>query len=278
MDILERLNSAIDYIEVNICDEINFDRVAQIACCSVNHFHRMFSFITGITLSEYTRRRRLTLAALELVNSEIRIIDLAVKYGYDSPDSFTRAFQKMHGITPSYARKTGVKLKSYPKMTFYIKLKGDMAMNYKIVEKESFELVGKGITVTMDNVGVKAHAFWQESNKDGTIEKLRNAANGEESYGVTCYEKDIQNKTWSYHIAYKYNSAIKECEFDILKIPELTWVVFDAYGPQPQAIKELWEKAYSEWFPSSGYTDVGGPEMEVYYPDKCELWIPIKKL
>lgn len=275
---LERLNGAIDYIEKNLTDEIDFEMAARIACCSANHFQRMFSYLSGISLSEYIRRRRLTLAALELQNSDIKIIDLAVKYSYDSPDSFTRAFYKMHGMTPTCAREEGVTLKSYPKMTFFISLKGETAMNYKIEEKESFELIGKGIMVTMDEVGEKAPALWQECHENGTLKKMQTLTGGDEVYGVTCYRNDKEHNTWSYHIAYKNNKAVKECEFDILKIPALTWVVFENKGPQPQAIKALWEKAYSEWFPSSGYTDLGGPEMEVYYEDRCELWIAIKKI
>lgn len=279
MDLLQRMNGAIDYIELNITEAIDFEKISQIACCSANHFQRMFSYITGISLSEYIRRRRLTLAALELQNSDIKIIDLAVKYNYDSPDSFTRAFQKIHGITPTCARDAGVELKSYPKMTFFITLKGDVAMNYRILERDEFELVGKGIMVNMDNVGVKAPELWKEVHSDGTLEKLRTLSEGKEEYGVTCYSHNSQASTFSYHIAFQNNSSLSsDCEFEILRIPALTWVVFESKGPQPQAIKELWEKAYSEWFPSSGYTDLGGPEMEVYYHNQCELWISVKKV
>ncbi|HEX3048362.1 MAG TPA: AraC family transcriptional regulator [Bacillota bacterium] len=279
MDLLQRMNGALDFIESNITEEIDLEKVAQIACCSANHFQRMFSYITGISLSEYIRRRRLTLAALELQESDVKIIDLAVKYNYDSPDSFTRAFQKMHGITPSCARHLGVELKSYPKMTFYITLKGDVSMNYRIEEKAAFELIGKSIMVNVENVGIKAPEFWKEVHSDGTYEKLQTVTKGKEVYGVTCYLNNIQDGTFSYHIAFQNNSSANEnCEFEIIKIPALTWVVFESKGPQPQAIKELWERAYSEWFPSSGYSDLGGPEAEVYYQDKCELWISIKKM
>jgi AraC family transcriptional regulator len=279
MDVLQRMNGAIDHIELNLTEETDMEKISQIACCSANHFQRMFSFITGISLSEYIRRRRLTLAALELQSSDVKIIDLATKYNYDSPDSFTRAFQKIHGITPKYARDAGVELKSYPKMTFSITLKGDVAMNYRILEQESFELVGKGIMVNTENVGVKAPELWEEVLSDGTLEKLKTLSDGKEAHGVTCYKHSTNENTFSYHIAFKNNSLLNtDCGYEVMKIPALTWVVFESKGPQPQAIQELWEKAYSEWFPSSYYTDAGGPEMEVYYQDKCELWIPVKKL
>jgi AraC family transcriptional regulator len=142
MDSLEKMNEALSYIEENITNEIDFKEVARLAFCSEYHFQRMFSFLAGITLSEYIRRRRLTLAAFELNNSNIRIIDIAVKYEYNSPDSFTRAFQVLHGITPSEARKNGQSLKAYPRMTFQLSIKGGSELNYRIEEKEAFRIIG----------------------------------------------------------------------------------------------------------------------------------------
>ena len=124
MEWIVRLNSAINYIEENIYDEIDLEEVAKIACCGTYHFQRMFSFIVDMPLSEYIRRRRMTLAAFELQNSDIKIIDLAIKYDYDSPVSFSRAFQNMHGITPSEVRDKSMVLKAYPRSSFYISITG----------------------------------------------------------------------------------------------------------------------------------------------------------
>jgi len=137
MDLLERVNGALHYIEENLTDEIDFQEVARIACCSEYHFKRMFAFLAGVTLSEYIRRRRLTLAAFELQDSGKRVIDVALKYGYNSPDAFTRAFH-----TPTEARQTRHLLKAYPRMTFQLTIKGGREMNYRIVEKEAFRIVG----------------------------------------------------------------------------------------------------------------------------------------
>jgi AraC-type DNA-binding domain-containing proteins len=276
MDLLGRMNCALDYIEEKLADEVDLNKIAQTVCCSANHFQRMFSFITGISLTEYIRRRRLTAAGLELQKSNIKVIDLALKYGYNSPDAFSRAFEKMHGVTPTEARESGVVLKSYPKMIFYISIKGDVGMDYRIVEKEAFELVGKGVMVNMDNVGQKAGEFWRQCDKDGTCRRLMEMSGGELFYGVTCYSYG-RNDTWSYHIACdNKNNLEKVEELDILRVPAHTWVVFQSSAPLNEAIKELWGKAYSEWLPSSGYTALNGPEMEVYHQDRVELWIPIK--
>jgi AraC family transcriptional regulator len=151
MDWLDKMNGAINYIEDNLDSEIGFEKVARIAGCSSYHFQRMFSFITDVPLSEYIRRRRMTLAAYELQNSDIKIIDLALKYGYDSPNSFTRAFQMMHGVTPSATRKTSVPLKAYPKISVQITIQGDREMNYKIVEEKGSKLFGSSIEVSFQN-------------------------------------------------------------------------------------------------------------------------------
>lgn len=142
MDWLDRMNSAMEYIETNLADNISYDKIAQIACCSTYHFQRMFPFITGVSLSEYIRRRRLTLAAFELQTTDVKVIDVAMKYGYDSPEAFSRAFKNLHGIIPISVRDKGVSLKAYPRMSFHISIKGDIEMNYRIEQKRSFEMFG----------------------------------------------------------------------------------------------------------------------------------------
>lgn len=142
MDLLKSMNDAMRYIEDNLTNEIDFKVVARIAHCSEYHFKRMFSFLAGITVSEYIRRRRLSLAAFELTNSKLKIIDIAVKYGYNSPDSFTRAFQNLHGVTPSETRNNGQQLKAFPPMTFQLSIRGGNEMNYRIEQKKAFNIVG----------------------------------------------------------------------------------------------------------------------------------------
>lgn len=142
MDALSSMNNALEYIEENLTGDIDYSEISRIAHCSEYHFKRMFSFLSGISLSEYIRRRRLTLAALDLKDSNIRVIDVAVKYGYRSADSFSRAFYSMYGILPSEARSENIQLKAYPRMTFQLSIKGGDVMNYRIIEKDSFKLVG----------------------------------------------------------------------------------------------------------------------------------------
>jgi AraC family transcriptional regulator len=130
MDWLARMNNAMEYIETHLSEAIDYDQVAGIACCSTYHFQRMFSFITNVPLAEYIRRRRLTLAAFELQNTGVKVLDIALKYGYESPEAFSRAFKKMHGVAPMSARDNGVSLKAYPRLSFHISIRGDEEMNY----------------------------------------------------------------------------------------------------------------------------------------------------
>ena len=142
MDWLDRMNRAMDYMETHLADEISYEEIARKACCSSYHFQRMFPFITGVPLSEYIRRRRLTLAAFDLQTAGCKVIDVALKYGYESPESFTRAFKSLHGISPAAARRVGASLKAYPRMAFQLSIKGDIEMKYRIETREAFDVFG----------------------------------------------------------------------------------------------------------------------------------------
>ncbi len=168
MDWLERMNNALEYIENHLDEEIDYKEIAKKAYCSEYHFSRMFSSIAGISLSEYIRRRRLTLAAFEIQKSDIRIIDVAVKYGYVSADSFARAFQKTHGIKPSDARINGVQLKAFPRISFQISIKGDTEMEYRI-ENLDYELriIGKSKPVKTSRAFKTIPTLWNNAKKDG---------------------------------------------------------------------------------------------------------------
>lgn len=180
MDSLKRMNEAINYIEENLVDEIDCKEVAKLAFCSEYHFKRMFSFLAGISLSEYIRRRRLTLAAFELRDSSVKVIDVAMKYGYRSPDSFTRAFQQLHGITPSKARNNGHALKAYPRMTFQLSITGGKEMNYRMEEKDAFRIVGmmKRVPIIFHGVNPEIAAMWKTLNEE-TIHQLKELSNVE---------------------------------------------------------------------------------------------------
>jgi AraC family transcriptional regulator len=289
MDSLKRLNEAIGYIEQNLTSDIDFKEVARIAYCSEYHFQRMFSYLAGVSLSEYIRRRRLSSAAFELINSNMRILDIAIKYGYSSPDSFTRAFQSLHGISPSEARRKCQSLKAFPRMTFQLSIQGGNEMNYRIVEKEAFHLVGikKRVPIIFNGVNPEIAAMWQslDLEKINTLKQLSNVEPiGLLSASTNFSEGRMEEKGELDH--YIGVATNKGCPVGLSKldVPALTWAVFEAVGPFPDTLQNVWGRIYSEWFPSSNYELAKGPEIlwnehkDVSSPTfRSEIWVPVSQ-
>ncbi|NPV93454.1 MAG: AraC family transcriptional regulator [Firmicutes bacterium] len=288
MDALKQMNVAMRYIEENLTEEIDFRQVARHAGCSEHHFRRMFSFLSGFTVSEYIRLRRLTRAALELQNYNIRIIDLAVKYGYDSPDSFTRAFQGFHGITPREARNLGASLKAVLPMTFQLTIKGGDPMDYRIEEKSAFQIVGikKRIKLIFEGVNPQMDSMWQSLTMED-LEELK-ALCSTEPAGILCVsagfeERTVEGTELDQYIGVATTKSAPE-RWSVLPVEASTWAVFTAVGYFPKSLQDTWARIYSEWFPTSGYESTGGPEMlwneskDTSRPDyKSEIWIPVVK-
>ncbi|MDM5291687.1 AraC family transcriptional regulator [Peribacillus simplex] len=289
MDLLKNMNDAIKFIEENLTNEIDFKEVARLAYCSEYHFKRMFSFLAGISLSEYIRRRRLTLAAFELKDNNIKVIDLAIKNGYSSPDSFARAFQHLHGITPSEARSNGHSLKAYPPMSFQLSIKGGSEMNYRIEEKEAFHIIGikKRVPIIFNGVNPEISSMW-ESLDEKTINELKNLSNVEPlgllSASTNFSEGRLDEKGELDH--YIGAATTRECPDNLtqLEVDASTWAVFEAVGSFPETLQNVWGRIYSEWFPVSNYEQIDGPEIlwnenkDVTSPTfRSEIWIPVMK-
>ena len=290
MDSLRNMNKALAYIEEHLTENIDYSEVSKIASCSEYHFKRMFSFLSGIGLSEYIRRRRLTLAAFDLKDTNLRIIDVAVKYGYDSADSFSRAFHAMHGILPSKARIENTQLKAFPQMTFQLSINGGFEMKYRIVEKDPFRLVGFKKHVPLIFAGVNPEiAKMTELLTPEVIKSLKALSNIEPSGIVSAStnfsERRMEEKGELDHYIGVATSSAETAEFDVLEVDAGTWAVFESIGPFPETLQNVWGRIYSEWFPSSGYEAVEGPEiLWNESPDtgnlqyRSEIWIPVKKI
>ena len=260
MDSLSSMNNAMVYIEEHLTEDIDYSEVSKIAYCSEYHFKRMFSFLSGISLSEYIRRRRLTLAALDLKDRDLRIIDVAVKYGYNSADSFSRAFHSLHGILPSEARSENTQLKAYPRMTFQLSIQGGCEMNYRIVEKEAFKLVGfkKRVPVLFKGVNPEIAKMTELLTMD-VINQLKAISNVEPtgiiSASTNFSEGRMEERGELDHYIGVATSSDETAELDVLKIEASTWAVFESIGPFPETLQNVWGRIYSEWFPSSGYDE-----------------------
>lgn len=281
MEWIERLNEAIGYIEENLAGEIDYEQLGRIACCSSYHFQRMFSYMAGMPLSEYIRRRRMSLAAVDLQGGDAKISDVAVKYGYSSPTAFNRAFQSIHGIAPSAVRAEGVSVKSFPPITFRIIVKGVGEMNYRIETKEAFRITG--VSVPLEKEIEKNFAVipskWQEISVNGTLQRLIQMMDTE-PMGVLGVSTCNGEEAWRYYIAV---SSSKEGEgLEEYIVPAATWAIFPGEGTN-ESIQELERRIVTEWLPTSGYEYADAPDIEVYIsPDpqnaKYEVWIPVVKV
>lgn len=275
---IEGIQNAIEYIEDNLTEDLDIHDIAEKACVSAFYFQRIFNTLCGFTVGEYIRNRRLTLAAQELSKSDIKVIDVAIKYGYDSPDSFTRAFTKFHGISPSAARSKGANLKSFARVRIKLTLEGGTMLEYKIVEKEQFTVMGKLRSFNMETSYSEIPKFWDEhlNSEDAKIVCGM--------YGV-CLDGD--GKNFDYMIADNYLPWNEVPEGYITKvIPAGTWAVFPCKGQLPKSLQDVNTKIWAEWLPGCrDYKLAGNYNIEMYGPPVensedyyCEIWVPVEKI
>ncbi|MBY0121835.1 AraC family transcriptional regulator [Bacillus sp. S/N-304-OC-R1] len=286
---IESIQKAIDYIEEHLQEEITIEEVAFRANASAFHFQRTFTILTDMSVGEYIRRRRLTLAAQELSRTNCKIIDLAFKYGYDTPEAFTKAFRRQHGVAPTEARKYMGKLKFYERLVVQVILKGAEPMKYNVLERDGFQVVGikRGYSIVNGGNLIGIPKLWDEVLNDGTCEKVARLNNGQIKgvLGVcVCADNNdaASQGMIDYWVAAESTDKVPE-GFLSLDIPASKWVVFEVHGPMPDAMQKKWKQIFSEWFPTSGYEHAGTPELEVYPEEDStsenyysEIWIPVK--
>ncbi|MCI8844686.1 MAG: AraC family transcriptional regulator [Oscillospiraceae bacterium] len=280
MEWVERLNQSINYMEEHLTSEVDYERLGQIACCSAYHYQRMFAYMAGVTLAEYIRRRKMSLAAVDLQGKNEKIMDVAAKYGYSSPTAFNRAFQSIHGIAPSAVKGDGAAVKSFPPMTFSIAVKGAEEMNYRIETKEVFRIIGVSAPLykELEQNFTVVPQMWQEAASNGTIQKLAGMMDAPPAglLGVSACHDEEQ---WKYWIAV---SSTKDCgEFEEYTVPACTWAIFPGSGAN-LSIQNLEQRIITEWLPTSGYEYANAPDIEVYLnadPQNAqyEVWIPVRK-
>lgn len=273
----EGITNAIAYIEENLTDEIDINRIAEEAHVSSFYFQKIFSVLCGFTVGEYIRNRRLTLAAQELCSAHRKVIDIALKYGYDSPDSFARAFTKFHGISPSAAREQGKKLNSFAPLKIILSLEGGTMLEYKIVEKSQFTVIGKQRKFNTETSYNEIPKFWLEHMNSGDSKEVVGM------YGICM---DVDGKDFDYFIADNYIPWKEIPEGYVTKvIPAGVWAVFPCHGALPEALQEVNTKIWREWLPScKAYQIAGNYSIEMYTPlcekpedNYTEIWIPVKK-
>ncbi len=299
MDWITGIQKAIDYIEAHLTEEIDYTQAAKESCSSSFHFQRVFSILCGLTLGEYIRCRRLTLAGAELATSNIRVIDVAAKYGYESPESFAKAFQKFHGITPSQARSHGAMLKSFSRLSIKLTLEGGTTMNYRIEEKPAMLLTGykRRFAGDPNDKMDQDHNFACENR---VLQYVLEGASGEH---VKTWQvlKNFGPDGYDFYFAYQLPKYVLEDfdedlgdfarNFEHIPIPAGQYLICETQRCEfpTNLVDDLRRKAVSEWLPSSGYTLRDAPELGLIYwfweegneqvnnSRYCEVWLPIEK-
>lgn len=271
---IEGFQESIDFIEKNLTEELDIEDIAAKAALSPFYYQRIFGALCGVTVGEYIRARRMTLAAQELNGKDVKVIDVAVKYSYDSPDSFSKAFQRFHGITPSQAKEPGAPLRSFAPLHIKITMEGGTMMDYRIVEKAPFTIVGVKRPFNSDSSYQEIPKFWDEWLAQGEKRPIMG------TFGVCL---DMKGKDFDYWIAdlyFPWEDIPEGCETRV--IPGSAWAQF------PCTIKTLQDtntKIWSEWLPAlQGYSLAGEYDIEVYLPPeegsddmKVYIWVPLKK-
>lgn len=287
MDWIRSFQRSVDHIEDNLCEPLDIENIARVMNVSAFYYQKIFGIICGITVGEYVRNRRLSLAGSELMTANTKIIDVALKYGYDTPEGFSRAFAKFHGATPSQVRK-GAPIRPFERLSVSIIMKGGNIMNCKIIKKPAFKVAEKRTvqTVTNDENLQTIPKFWEQSHKDGTVKKLLELTPDKEYVFGICYNKPHAEKsTFDYSIAAVIgdNAEIPD-GFTVTEIPTRTWAVFECKGAMPDAIQQLWHRICTEFFPSSEYEPTYEMDIEAYTEGdmssseyRCEIWVPVKE-
>ncbi|MER7988950.1 AraC family transcriptional regulator [Streptomyces noursei] len=284
---LERLNEAMAHVERHLDRPVGADELARIAMTSEYHFRRMFSALAGMPLSEYLRRRRLTVAGAEVLAGERTLLDIAVRYGYGSGEAFARAFRALHGVGPGEARRTGAALRSQPRMAFRLVVEGSTTMQYRIVAKDGFRVVGKKIRVPLVYEGANpAIVEFVRGLGTETVRRIQDLSDQEpEGIVAVCDDLDpsrAEGTELDYYHAVVTDAPVP-ADLDALAVPAGTWAVFANTGPYPQALQTLWGDVFAQWFPSNPYRSRPGPEILRTRPTPdgseatSELWLPVER-
>ena len=295
MEWIAAMQQAISYMEEHLLEEINYEDVAKQIHISCYEFHRAFSFLTGMTANGYLRSRRLSLAAREIVETDTKITDIALKYGYDTPESFTKAFTRFHGIAPKFAREGSAKLRLFNPLAIKLTVEGGKGMDYKIAQTKTQKFLAVVRSFRNEIINDEANHdvadFWDECDKQNRIDPLLDLrpAGKRDLFGLCSPTKEGQD-TFEYGIGILIDedtlsfdlAQMEAAGYQIWDVGPATYAVFDCMGQDGNCISETWSKFYKEFLPQMGYEATEATDYELYFENGkpglfCELWVPIQK-
>lgn len=284
MEWMAIIGNSIQFIEDNLAGELSADAVARAVHVSPFYFQKGFAMLCGMTVGEYIRNRRLARAGVELAATEETVLDIALKYGYDSPDSFARAFTRFHGVTPAAARRSSAALRSFAPLKIRFTLEGGYLMDYRLIHKDAFTVLANAKTFPYENAKALVPQFWQEHFAAGRGKTVMG------TYGVNI-DKAMGGETFDYLIADPCDPATVAPEgFEVRTVPAFTWAVFPCTGALPAALQSVNARIYTEWLPAMKDLEFAAGYCVEYYDDPTkyekgtqdekyytEIWIPVRK-
>lgn len=285
MEWITAIQRSIDYMEEHLLEDVDYNRIAEAVYISSFHFHSAFSMLMGMTAKEYIRNRRLSMAGQELTLAETKVIDIAYKYGYDTPESFCKAFTRFHGISPSQAKQPGAKLTLFSPMKIKIIVEGGKVMDYRIENREAFCVLARVRAFRNDRIHEEGNHeipdFWTECGQTGVFEVLNEHRCSQGHYGI-CSPVSKEEDCFDYGIGVICDRNVHAPEgYTILPVEEGLWAVFSCFGRDESCMDNVWEKIYKEFLPQSGYEIRDYADFEYYPADGgelfCEIWAPVKK-
>lgn len=292
---IQLIQQAICYMEEHICEDINYIKAAQAVHMSSYNFHRTFRFITGMTANEYIRNRRLTLASQELQTTNLSVIEAAYKYGYESPESFSKAFTRFHGSTPKQAKQKGARLHLFNPLVIKIIVEGGSIMDYSMehMEQQQFIALVRAFPneITNDDKDHSIPDFWTECQEKNLIEPMRQlrAAGKKDLYGLCSPTKENETHfNYGIGVLVDKDTDMKECEkllgqgYSLWETEPADYAVFKCFGSDGDCLGETWDKFFKEFSPQTGYVQTDDTDYEIYFEKGerglfCELWVPVKK-
>ena len=281
---VESIHKATKYIEENLRGDLNIQDISRQAALSPFYFQKGFAMLCGMTVGEYIRQRRLSVAGLEVLTTDRKIIDIALEFGYDSPDSFTKAFSRFHGITPAALRKSGGAVRSFAPLKIKIIMEGGQNMDCNIMKKDAFTVLCRARTFKYEDAVEQVPQFWSEHFRSGGGNVLCGM------YGINI-DESMGSSEFVYLIADNYDPTQEIPDgFTTRTIPAHTWAVFPCTGKMPQALQGLNQQIFSQWLPTNtDYKIAAGINVEMYSDASkfengiqdqdyyCEIWIPVEK-
>lgn len=286
MDSISSVQHAIDYIEKHLLDNITYEDVARKVGYSAYHFHRLFTMLTGVTVAEYIRNRRLSMAGEEIsMNSNAKILDMACKYCYSTQDSFSKAFYRFHGVSPVEAKRGGMRMHLYNRIILKLSVTGGDSLDYRIERIKPFSLIVKKKAFPNEVAGdlnnPEISDFWKECIDNGTLNSLKNMVPVKNTYGVCSHLSD-SSTTFEYGIGVLQDENMIQNDFDKWDITHAMWAVFDCIGTEISCIANTWNRIFNEFLVTSEYDMVDDSDFELYPAEHvnnvlCEIWIPIRR-